>query len=135
MCSAWLQQQKGGRTRGKQVYLGGYVDELAAARAYDRAALKYWPDTAILNVRTLRNPVSKIIGTAAAAAAAAVAAAAAAAITVRAISALLICLLHSGAHVLLHAVVVFQGRSRGQHRRRCYGHAQFFVRVIVIYSF
>jgi hypothetical protein len=40
----------GGRTRGRQVYLGGYATEEDAAHAYDKAALAYWGDTATLNV-------------------------------------------------------------------------------------
>lgn len=38
-----------GRTRGRQVYLGGYVTEEAAARAFDVAALAFWGPAAALN--------------------------------------------------------------------------------------
>lgn len=40
---------KSGRTRGRQVYLGGYVNEDEASRAYDRAALCYLGPNAPLN--------------------------------------------------------------------------------------
>ncbi|KAA8542016.1 hypothetical protein F0562_023168 [Nyssa sinensis] len=35
--------------KGRQVYLGAYDDEEAAAHAYDLAALKYWREDTILN--------------------------------------------------------------------------------------
>ncbi|KAL6755206.1 hypothetical protein V8C86DRAFT_2682524 [Haematococcus lacustris] len=40
---------KRGRTRGKQVYLGSFATDEEAARAYDRAALTFWGDSAQLN--------------------------------------------------------------------------------------
>lgn len=44
-------QGKGGRTRGRQVYLGGYTSEEEAARAYDLAALAFLGAAAAINVR------------------------------------------------------------------------------------
>eukprot|EP00210_Caulerpa_lentillifera_P001036 g999.t1 len=49
--SSVVRKTKGakGRTRGKQVYLGGFANEIEAAKAYDRAAVSYWGLSAILN--------------------------------------------------------------------------------------
>jgi hypothetical protein len=33
-----------------QIYLGGYVDEVEAAKAHDKAALAFWGDKTRLNV-------------------------------------------------------------------------------------
>ncbi|KAJ7540723.1 hypothetical protein O6H91_10G028100 [Diphasiastrum complanatum] len=44
--STWNQTQN---KKGKQVYLGAYDEEEAAARAYDLAALKYWGPGTLIN--------------------------------------------------------------------------------------
>ncbi|XP_065865033.1 AP2-like ethylene-responsive transcription factor At1g16060 [Euphorbia lathyris] len=44
--NCWNQSQN---KKGRQVYLGAYDDEEAAAHAYDLAALKYWGPETILN--------------------------------------------------------------------------------------
>lgn len=44
--NCWNQSQN---KKGRQVYLGAYDDEEAAAHAYDLAALKYWGHETILN--------------------------------------------------------------------------------------
>nr|XP_016477494.1 PREDICTED: AP2-like ethylene-responsive transcription factor At2g41710 [Nicotiana tabacum] len=44
--STWNQNQN---KKGKQVYLGAYDEEEAAARAYDLAALKYWGPGTLIN--------------------------------------------------------------------------------------
>ncbi|KAM0027530.1 putative transcription factor AP2-EREBP family [Helianthus debilis subsp. tardiflorus] len=44
--NTWNQNQN---KKGKQVYLGAYDDEEAAARAYDLAALKYWGPGTLIN--------------------------------------------------------------------------------------
>lgn len=43
-------QGRGGRTRGKQVYLGSYTNEEDAARAYDLAVLAFLGVDATTNV-------------------------------------------------------------------------------------
>ena len=42
-------KSSGGRTRGRQVYLGGWISELDAARAYDLAALRFFGTRQVLN--------------------------------------------------------------------------------------
>ncbi|KAM3380544.1 AP2-like ethylene-responsive transcription factor [Capsicum galapagoense] len=44
--NCWNESQN---KKGRQVYLGAYDDEAAAAHAYDLAALKYWGQDTILN--------------------------------------------------------------------------------------
>lgn len=44
--NCWNESQS---KKGRQVYLGAYDDEAAAAHAYDLAALKYWGQDTILN--------------------------------------------------------------------------------------
>ena len=45
-----VKSHKGGRARGKQIYLGGFKNEQQAARAYDVASLKYWGSGTETNV-------------------------------------------------------------------------------------
>ena len=42
-------KSSGGRTRGRQVYLGGLISDLDAARAYDLAALLFFGTRQVLN--------------------------------------------------------------------------------------
>eukprot|EP00210_Caulerpa_lentillifera_P006739 g6441.t1 len=42
-------KERRGRKRGKQIYLGGFNNELAAARTYDMAAICFWGDAALTN--------------------------------------------------------------------------------------
>lgn len=44
--NCWNESQN---KKGRQVYLGAYADEEAAAHAYDLAALKYWGQDTVLN--------------------------------------------------------------------------------------
>ncbi|XP_055829355.1 AP2-like ethylene-responsive transcription factor At1g16060 [Solanum dulcamara] len=50
--------------KGRQVYLGAYDEEEAAARAYDLAALKYWGQNTILNfsVSTYEKEIKEMEG-------------------------------------------------------------------------
>lgn len=50
------------KKKGKQIYLGAYDDEEAAARTYDLAALKYWGPKTTLNfpIDTYKNDMNEI---------------------------------------------------------------------------
>lgn len=59
--NCWNESQN---KKGRQVYLGAYDDEKAAAHAYDLAALKYWGQDTILNfpVTTYQNELKEMDG-------------------------------------------------------------------------
>ncbi|TKY73156.1 AP2 ethylene-responsive transcription factor [Spatholobus suberectus] len=59
--NCWNQSQN---KKGRQVYLGAYDDEEAAAHAYDLAALKYWGQDTILNfpLSTYQNELKEMEG-------------------------------------------------------------------------
>ena len=59
----YVRQKKGngGRTRGRQVYLGGWASEEAAGTAYDLAALWFWGEDARLNVRVLPSTYAGLV--------------------------------------------------------------------------
>ncbi|CAK9310337.1 unnamed protein product [Citrullus colocynthis] len=55
---------EGQNKKGRQVYLGAYDDEEAAAHAYDLAALKYWGTETVLNfpILTYRDELKEMEG-------------------------------------------------------------------------
>lgn len=59
--NCWNESQN---KKGRQVYLGAYHDEDAAAHAYDLAALKYWGQETILNfpLSTYENELKEMEG-------------------------------------------------------------------------
>ncbi|XP_039005966.1 AP2-like ethylene-responsive transcription factor At1g16060 isoform X1 [Hibiscus syriacus] len=59
--NCWNESQN---KKGRQVYLGAYTDEEAAAHAYDLAALKYWGHDTILNfpLSTYENELKEMEG-------------------------------------------------------------------------
>ncbi|CAK7338135.1 unnamed protein product [Dovyalis caffra] len=59
--NCWNESQN---KKGRQVYLGAYDDEQAAAHAYDLAALKYWGPETILNfpLSTYQNELKEMEG-------------------------------------------------------------------------
>lgn len=59
--NCWNESQN---KKGRQVYLGAYDDEEAAAHAYDLAALKYWGQDTILNfpLSTYENELNEMEG-------------------------------------------------------------------------
>lgn len=59
--NCWNENQN---KKGRQVYLGAYDDETAAAHAYDLAALKYWGQDTILNfpVSTYEEEIKEMEG-------------------------------------------------------------------------
>ncbi|KAJ8773914.1 hypothetical protein K2173_009345 [Erythroxylum novogranatense] len=59
--NCWNESQN---KKGRQVYLGAYDDEEAAAHAYDLAALKYWGEDTLLNfpLSTYENELKEMEG-------------------------------------------------------------------------